>query len=330
MSTGLDAKKQKKPKILLSKVSVNFVYEKGFVLQSKSLFIPLNICHFLHIFNIKTNQSSPNAFLLHGAIENARIFYSQNGKGFAWYLAQKGWNVFAADLKGRGLSFPPIDKQMDSGQSESILYEIPLLLQTLQHHSPDSPVVLFAHSWGGVLLMATLARYPELLHKVKAIVLFGSKRTVRVQNPEKWLKVDFFWRFAAHALSRGYGYLPAKELKIGSDNESIRSHSQGAHWTRSREWLDSFDGFDYAKTLKQMTLPPVLYLAAPKDYSLGHPADVRDFMHEVAAQNSEYWLLSKAHGFRHDYGHIDMLTHPQAPADHFPLILDWVNKRIEN
>jgi len=37
----------------------------------------------------------------------------------------------------------------------------------------------------------------------------------------------------------------------------------------------------------------------------------------------KYTLLSKANGFKHDYGHADMLTHLDAMGDHFPLIRDW-------
>jgi hypothetical protein len=60
--------------------------------------------------------------------------------------------------------------------------------------------------------------------------------------------------------------------------------------------------------------------------SLGHKDDVRRFMEESHPDraNCTYWLLGKKEGFRHDYGHIDMLTHPDCISDHFPKVLSWL------
>ena len=49
-------------------------------------------------------------FLVHGAIENGRIFYSDNGKGFAPYLQKQGFDVYVLDLRGRGKSLPTLRK----------------------------------------------------------------------------------------------------------------------------------------------------------------------------------------------------------------------------
>ena len=77
-----------------------------------------------------------------------------------------------------------------------------------------------------------------------------------------------------------------------------------------------------------MTLPRQLHLAGPWDYALGHPDDVRRFQEELGGgSQSEYLLLSRQHGYHHNYGHIDMLTHPDAPQDHFPDILRWLQDK---
>ncbi len=53
------------------------------------------------------DSSCPCAFLLHGAIENGRIFYSnesdtENLKGLGPYMARRGYDVYVADLRGKG------------------------------------------------------------------------------------------------------------------------------------------------------------------------------------------------------------------------------------
>lgn len=303
----------------------------------ESIFVPLNLNQRLHMHHLQGSPEGPVAFLIHGAIENGRIFYSQSGKGFAWHLARAGWDVYSADLGGRGQSYPPINAQTLSGQTESICQELPALLTAVRQRRPEAPIVWVSHSWGGVLLMSLLARlqtsteYAELASP-EAIVHFGVKRSVKVQNREKWLKIDFFWLRTAFALIRLYGYLPARELKAGSDNESRKSHAQSVQWVRGGPWRDSDDGFDYASTIAalaaQHKLPPMLWLAGINDYSLGHPEDVRRFMQEAGAADSDYWLLARSEGFAHDYGHIDMLTHPDAERDHFPRVESWLREQL--
>ncbi|MGV3523341.1 MAG: alpha/beta fold hydrolase [Candidatus Sericytochromatia bacterium] len=294
--------------------------------QGVSLFVERDISTRLHLYQLPGHllNDAPVAFLLHGAIENGRIFYSAKGRGLAPFLAAHGWQVYVADLAGRGLSSPPIHAGSFHSQTDSIVHEIPALLQCVRERHPQAPLFGLAHSWGGVLLAAVLARFPLWRQTLRAQVYFGSKRTIRVQNREKWLKVDLFWNRAALWLSRYYGYLPARQLGVGADSETRQSLAQSVAWVRSRTWCDSEDGFDYGQALRAFPLPPTLYLAGQADAALGHPADVRDLMDEVRAQHSDYWLLGRRSGYLHDYGHIDMLTHPDAVCDHFPRVLEWM------
>lgn len=41
------------------------------------------------------------ALLIHGAISNSTIYFSNKGQGLAPYLARAGFNVFCVDLRGR-------------------------------------------------------------------------------------------------------------------------------------------------------------------------------------------------------------------------------------
>ena len=44
--------------------------------------------------------------LLHGSVEDGRVFYSRKGKGLAPYLAINGFEVFVPDFRGHGYSTP--------------------------------------------------------------------------------------------------------------------------------------------------------------------------------------------------------------------------------
>jgi len=111
-------------------------------------------------------------------------------------------------------------------------------------------------------------------------------------------------------------------------------------------------------------LPPTLYLTGQGDMALGHRSDVLRFVRESypnltitnSSQNPSVFLpseailagmqqqqlqskrddflnefvspqfriLSKEAGYKHDYDHINILTHKDAAKDHFPSILNWL------
>ncbi len=261
--------------------------------------------------------------LLHGAIENGRVFFSSSGKGLAPYLASKGFDVFVADLSGRGESIPQIDENFQLGQTESIVHEIPAMSDFIARETKNKPQHWIAHSWGGVLMASALARKPKLCERVASQVYFGTKRSIHVNNPQKILLIDIFWLKAAPLIAKWVGYLPAKQLKMGSDSESIKSLCQSGQWVRPGPWVDSDDGFDYAKAIRKIKLPPTLLLAGKNDACLGHPVDVKAFRNEMG--EGSMFLLSRENGLSRDYGHLDMLTHPVAQKEVFPHAVEWIS-----
>ncbi|HKY64275.1 MAG TPA: alpha/beta fold hydrolase [bacterium] len=294
-------------------------------MKQESLFIPINNSDELHLRRIYRDPEGEPIFLLHGSIENGRIFYSESGKGLGPYLAQAGFDVYVGDLRGRGLSRPPIGRHSRYGQTEAILEDLPAFLSEIRRRRGRPPRHWVAHSWGGVLLMALYARSPEWRAGLESVLCFGTKRRIAVFNREKFLKIDLFWNLAAPLLARIYGYLPMVEWKMGSDNETASSLRQNRAWVKAGSpWVDPQDGFDYGEALRSAPPPPTFHFAAIKDAYLGHPEDVQDFIRETKPRGLKYHLLSRENGQRHDYGHIDMLTHPDAPQDHFPMALDWL------
>jgi len=293
-------------------------------IQQQSIPVPLPDGDILNLERFSGAVPGPPVLMLHGAIENGRIFYSESGKGLAPYLAQNGFDVFVADLRGRGKSTPSIGRNSRFGQTEAITEDIPACIEAIRSLRGSIPQQWVAHSWGGVLFSSFLGRFPEYTKLLSSLVYFGSKRTIRVWNIHHILKVDLIWKWVCPLACRICGYLPARRLRIGSDSETARSYRQSAAWVKNDEWVDSDDGFNYGEAVKQLSLPPIWYLAAENDHALGHPRDVRDFMESAGRQECRYTVLSRKNGNRHDYDHINMLTHPDAVQDHFPRVLEWM------
>lgn len=295
-------------------------------IEENALYIPVSGGHRLHLRRFTGDREGPVVFMLHGAIENGRIFYSRSGKGLAPWLAGQGFDVFVADLRGRGSSRPAAGRGWDSSQTQAITEELPALSEFIQDCRPGARQHWLAHSWGGVLMAATLARIPACRERVASLCFFGSKRAVRVWNLTRVLYIDLVWCGLCRAVTPLAGYLPAKAMKIGADNESRTVHAQGAAWVRARDWVDPEDGFDYAAVLRDVTLPPAWFLAGAGDQALGHPEDVKRFMAECGPGEQHYTLLSRDNGNARDYGHIDMLTAPKAMEDHFPQVVSWLRR----
>ncbi|PRY07384.1 putative alpha/beta hydrolase [Pontibacter ummariensis] len=294
-------------------------------LLKESLYVPVTATDTLHVKRFSVQQQGPPALLLHGSIENGRIFYSKSGKGFAPYLASQGFDVFVPDLRGRGKSIPRISGSSSFGLTHSLEEDIPAIISKIKELKGDVPQYWGAHSWGGVLLLAYLAR-PVVAVKVPSLVFFASKRRISIWSPKKFFMIDVMWYWVSKAVIGAKGYLPAKQLKMGSDSETFLTHEQTNEWVVKRQWRHWKDGFDYAQALQQMQLPPTLYLCGAKDEVLGHPTDVEKLLLETGAKNSQLQVLSKANGNLHDYGHVDILTHPDAAQDHFPVAVAWLKK----
>lgn len=278
--------------------------------------------------DVAAGESRGVVLMIHGMIEDGRIFYHLSGKGLGCFLAEQGFHVLVADLRGIGKSYPAISKRSRHGQTESIVEDIPALIEHAAKLSADGKLHLIAHSWGGVLLNSALVRFPRLNAKIKNGVYFGSKRNVRAKNLERLVKIELLWNNFGRLLAHSHGYLPALKYNFGAQNETRKTHRQTVRWIRRTKWIDSDDGFDYQCAAHQLDqgggLAPILYYGAIKDLSLGNPKDVRRFMRQSGTRNASYCLLSRANGNSEDYDHLTMLTSASCVDDHFAEVLNWL------
>lgn len=302
-------------------------------IQQDSLFLPYRDGE-LHLRRISPSSSAVQSsyqldfaktpiLMLHGAMSNGRVFYSHKGRGLACFLARLGFTVYVLDSCGRGLSTPKLSRGFELGQGEVIREQLPLAQEYILNQHPDSTQVHWCgHSWGGVLMASAVARFPHLQSSVRSLLTFGSKRTIRTRSIKKWLMVDLVWNRVAPGIASGHGYLAADRWKMGMDNESKASLLQSIDWVRG-DWIDHDDEFDYAQAAKVAHWPMSWFIAGANDPVLGNPRDVQDMVTECGIKQVEFSLLSRANGFKHDYGHADMLTHIDCEQDHFVKVGDW-------
>lgn len=266
--------------------------------------------------------------LAHGSIENGRIFYSASGKGLAPLLAREGFSPYVLDFRGRGESTPHVSRRSRWGQWELINEDLPAALEAAERDAGRPVRLAVAHSWGGVLLSSLLARREALREQLRGVAYFGSKRCIHVENPDKFLQIDLAWDGFFVPLAKLFGYLPARKLGFGADDESLRSHAETRAWVTPSAWVDPRDGFDHGAALRGgPPHPRTLHVTGVRDTFLGHPEDVKRFAEETRAPY-ELRVLSRANGQVKDYGHIDLLTAPEAATDHLPAVIDWLRDAV--
>lgn len=282
----------------------------------------------LHLKRIFQNPGGITVFLMHGSVEDGRIYYSKSGKGLAPFLAKHGYDVFIPDLSGKGQSKPEVSKDSINGQTEAITIEIPLFLEKIRVIKGDKPQHWIGHSWGGTLQYAYLLRYPSN-QNVLSMCHFGVKRRIKVRNWQWFYKIAFGWYFLGNILTKIYGFMPSKIFKFGSENEPKKFYYQINKWFKQDLWIDEDDLFNYSLMIEKVNLPPSRFFCGVKDYALGAKQDSELLIKELNIQDkSEVVQLGKKYGHNVNYDHNNCLIHTNCPNDHFPSVLDWF-KRFE-
>jgi pimeloyl-ACP methyl ester carboxylesterase len=293
-------------------------------MQEDSLCIKVGEKDQLHIKRWFENEGGEPVLLIHGSIENGRIFYSENGKGFAPFLAKQGYDVYVPDLRGRGKSIPAIDGNSDFGNSEMINEDIPKIAEMIQQKTGTKTLWLGAHSWGGNLLMGWHARYPKQAD-VQGLIMFGTRRAISIWNWERFYKLNLGWGIFGGWRVKTDGFLDAKRYKFGADNETAKTYHETTTWLYDGSKMkDPYDDYDYLAAMMQVNFPPVLAITGSGDKTLGNPIDCKFTAKQTRSDKLLFKIIGKKTGHKNDYDHINLLTHKEAASDQFIFVLDWM------
>ena len=115
-----------------NRIIFGLIMKNAMPLQEESIFVPLSTTDTLHIKRFYENAEGEPVFMIHGSIENGKIFYSKSGKGYAPYMASQGYDVFVVDLQGRGESTPTMNKNSHYGQLDVIKTDMPACIKKIQ------------------------------------------------------------------------------------------------------------------------------------------------------------------------------------------------------
>lgn len=297
-------------------------------LKYESIMIPLastDQIHMTRFYSNKNNLGTP-VFLVHGFMQDSSCFYASDGSGLACFLAQQGYDVFVADLRGKGKSWPSVNGNFDFGVHHMINEDIPALLKKIVEKRGPVPQIWMGHGLGGVLLCSYYARYGDNLAPVTNIAHFGVSRYRKPSTAKIQRFRDRLYRYLASTLIAIKGYFPAKTFLLGNCNESARSYKDYMQWTHSAHWLDENDGFSYSQAVAERHWPPSFYFSSAGDQRSGNTENIRLFMKELGLHDARMMTLSRRDGNLRDYSHLEMIGHIDGNEDHFPILVNWLQR----
>ncbi len=292
-----------------------------------------------------------SVLMIHGYGQNRYAFHLPS-RSFVNHLAQAGFDVFNVDLRGRGRS-AHLGATRPASVEEFVRDDVPAALDTIQRLAGPRPVFLLGHSLGGIVSYCVAVEERERVAGVVALgspyhftqgspwltVLGAAFRTVdaRLTLPNLAVPTRAYGRFVRAARrvvdSRLYP-IPLRGFRRGSieptvlhehmamamDNGSIATMRGMFQWAREvSHGEDSAPGlFGYGKRFEALDVP-LLMIAGTFD-DLAPPASVRPAYERSKSGDRTYRELP--------FGHVDMLIGREAPLLTWPVVEQWLKKRV--
>ncbi len=140
--------------------------DKNYNIQKESVPISDDVTTDITIYRKKTSKAEPT-FLFIPAMGVPADYY----KPFALRMADRGWAMITADLRGIGSSSVRASRAVDFGYHDLITADIPATVETVRRLFPKNRLILMGHSLGGQLNTLYTALNPE---KVDALVFIAA------------------------------------------------------------------------------------------------------------------------------------------------------------
>lgn len=277
--------------------------------------------------------------LCHGLGANRFTFDLTERYSLARRLAERGFEAWILELRGRGASGRAHQSSFDHQVEHDVTAALRTVLSTGAKH-----VLWVGHSKGGLLAMGHLGRTPTA--PIKAIAAIGSPVSFAVQKGLRpfakvvkpllaapavpienlaklalWVPPPgWFMRYLARPENLEPEVRKLALMNVGADVAGGVGR-QFLQWIASGRWRSSDERFDYERGL-QAVKAPTLLLAGTHDL-LAPPESVA---HAAKSLGGPTTVLTagRAHGFREDYGHGDLMLGRHAPEELYPRVIAFL------
>ncbi len=221
--------------------------------------------------------------------------------GFAAHFAQQGFDVCSFDFRGHGESAMP--SADDVSYDDLVKSDLPEVVRAVRLRTAG-PVIVVGHSLGG---HAAAAASGLGLLDADALVLVGGNMWLRRFEPSvaRW-QAKVLTAHATLSVTRMAGRMPAKRLRIGSDDAGARLISAVFRPVTSGAWCSDDGRVDYTEALMRVRIP-VLSVVSDGDALMCHPDCGARFARATAGSH-EVFRIARADDGGPPPDHMGMVT----------------------
>ncbi len=243
----------------------------------------------------------------HAMMVDRRTLDRPREAGLVSRLASGGVAVVWPDLRGHGESGPRPEEGGDWSYDDLVEQDVPALVGFARARFPGLPCFAIGHSLFGHVVLAHLARHPDLPLDGLVMLAGNAPNPDWRKRPLSWLKKGALIE-AMHAFTLALGRLPIRRLGLGTDDEPRGYIADFSRMWRLPDWR-ARDGFSYFAALGQVRTP-ILALTGAADRLLAPHEDVRGLMSEVPHATVE--VVGKQSGLSFDPDHMGLVLDARA------------------
>lgn len=233
--------------------------------------------------------------LAHAMFARKTSFGRRDRPGLAHALAQKGFRTVAFDFRGHG------DSALSPGAAEwgyddLVRFDLPAVVSAARARDEGRPVIVVGHSLGGHVALAA-----QGTGRIQASAIVGVAANVWLGALDPSLVRRVAKRVIASASMRAIdriGRVPARALRLGSDDASAKYMRDLFRTAREGRWSSADGEEDYLASLANVTVP-VANVLGDRDRLMCHPRAGEAFVRRCAGPTAF---------FTADAGHMDLVT----------------------
>ena len=285
--------------------------------------------------------------LVHGANANQNSFTAPDGVNLVAFLVERGYDCWTVDLRGSRSSTPPFERNRSDVSTDDFLNDdIPTAIQFIQQETGYARIHYVGHSLGGMLLYAYALRYGT--GSIASAITLGSPLgfegdSIARRSPIGVSLVNLFpalsgaivrgavpivslFRINTSAFPTNMSNV-AKTMGSGHFYRMLEDPIPGvlsdlSRWVNTPGWRMDGGDLNVLDGLKDLDLPLFAIYAAKDPFV--DPKHAKDFFANLSTHDKRMLICSKENGFKHDYGHCDLVFAHEGPREIYGPIARWM------
>ncbi|MDA9126839.1 alpha/beta hydrolase [Flavobacteriaceae bacterium] len=257
-----------------------------------------------------------NIFLTHGTFSNKNICL-----GIANYFAIQGYCCYIMEWRNHGESFHSKKKF----NFETIaLYDLKTVFTYLFEKLKLNSIHCITHSGGGISLSMFLIKHNVYNEKINSITMFACQVFGASNTVYNKFKI-ILSKFATFLI----GYIPARKIKLGPQNESYFTMKQWFDWNIKRNFYSTDKKFDYKINMPIIKIP-IYSISAEGDSFIAPSIGCKIFLESFNNPCNIFKEFSIENRNLENYNHSRIIMSRNSAKEIWPTVLKWIEKTKDN